>query len=179
VDRGEFTLKPLLRMRSYIRLARDFEAAEARTIKGPAVDRAIRCLKEFKRISEAFDPSYLPGGGHRSRERGGNRDDVIRTNPAETNLPVRLLSGEEEAKADGSGGQPIRGCGEQASFVIFDLGGGSTEFLLAGQAKPHGPIGPSGSGPSDREIPGFRPAPRRRVGRAKARVIELLEQGWR
>jgi exopolyphosphatase / guanosine-5'-triphosphate,3'-diphosphate pyrophosphatase len=168
-------LKPLLRMRSYIRLARDFEAAEARTIKEPAVERAIRCLKEFGRISEAFDPAYIQAVATGVVREAANRDDVIRVCRQETNLPVRILSGEEEARLTGLGVSRSVDVGNRP-FVIFDLGGGSTEFLLAGLQSPMALSVPLGAALLTERYLVSDPPLEEDVGRAKARVIKLLEQ---
>ena len=42
-------LKPLLRKRAYIRLAKDFEVTEARRIKPDAIERTLRVLGDFVR----------------------------------------------------------------------------------------------------------------------------------
>ena len=170
-----FILKPLLRRRSYIRLARDFEAGEARTIKGPAVDRALRCLKDFRRISEAFDLSYIQVVATGVVREAANRDDVIRIFRQETNLPVRLLTGEEEARLTGLGVSRSVDVGNRP-FITFDLGGGSTEFLMAGRQSPRALSVPLGAALLTERYLVSDPPLEEEVGRAKARVIELLEQ---
>jgi exopolyphosphatase / guanosine-5'-triphosphate,3'-diphosphate pyrophosphatase len=172
----EFTLKPLLRKRSYVLLGKDFEAAEAHTIKGPAVDRAILCLKEFKRISEVFDPSYLQAVATGVLREAANRDDVIRLIREETNLSVRLLSGEEEAKLSGLGVSHSLGLGSSSS-VIFDLGGGSTEFLIAGRQSSTALSLPLGAALLTERYLVSDPPLEEELGRAKAGVMKLLKQG--
>jgi exopolyphosphatase / guanosine-5'-triphosphate,3'-diphosphate pyrophosphatase len=168
-------LKPLLRRRSYIRLAQDFLAEEALTLKGPAVERAIRCLKEFKRISEAFDLSYFQVVATGVVREAVNREDVIRMFRQAANLPVRLLSGEEEARLTGLGVSHSVDVGNRP-FITFDLGGGSTEFLLAGRQRPRALSVPLGAALLTERYLVSDPPLEEELHRAKARVIELLEQ---
>lgn len=168
-------LKPLLRRRSYIRLAQDFEASEALTLKGPAVERAIRCLKEFKRISEAFDLTYFQVVATGVVREAVNREDVIRMFRQAANLPVRLLSGEEEARLTGLGVSRSVDVGNRP-FITFDLGGGSTEFLVAGRQSPRALSVPLGAALLTERYLVSDPPLEEEIGRAKARVIELLAQ---
>lgn len=169
------TLKPLLRRRSYIRLARDFEAAEACTIKAPALDRAVRCLKEFRRITEAFDPCHIQAVATGVVREAANREEVIRLFQQETNLPVRWLSGQEEARLTALGVSRFVEFGNEP-FLMFDLGGGSAEFLLAGRKRPRALSVPLGAAVLTERYLVSDPPLEDEVGRAKARVVELLEQ---
>jgi exopolyphosphatase/guanosine-5'-triphosphate,3'-diphosphate pyrophosphatase len=52
----------------------------------------------------------------------------------ETGVPVRVVSGEDEARLTVLG--IVRGFGlQQGSFLAFDIGGGSTEYVLARDAR--------------------------------------------
>jgi len=168
-------LKPLLRRRTYVRLARDFEAAEARTIKEPALDRTVRCLKEFRRICESFDLSFMQVVATGVVREALNREDVIRRIRQETDLPVRLLSGEEEAGLTALGISRAMELGDNP-FVAFDLGGGSTEFFVAGRQSPRVLSIPLGAAVLTERYLVSDPPLEEEVGRARARVKELLMQ---
>jgi exopolyphosphatase / guanosine-5'-triphosphate,3'-diphosphate pyrophosphatase len=170
------TLEPLFRKRSYILLSKDFEAAEALTIKGPAVDRAVLCLKEFKRASEAFDLSYFQVVATGVLREAANRHDILRILREETNLPVRLLSGEEEAILSGLGVSRSLVLGKRP-FAVFDLGGGSTEFLLAGTGRTRALSIPVGAALLSEKYFLSDPPLEEEIGRAGSRVIELLSRG--
>jgi exopolyphosphatase / guanosine-5'-triphosphate,3'-diphosphate pyrophosphatase len=172
----EATLKPLLRKRSYILLGKDFEAAEARTIKGPAVDRAVLCLKDFKGIGEVFEPSYFQAVATGVLREAGNRNEVLRIFREETKLPVRLLSGEEEARLSGLGVSQSLDLGSRP-FVSFDLGGGSTEFLIAGRQTRRALSVPLGAALLTEKYLFSDPPLHEEIGCAKAGVIELLKKG--
>lgn len=172
----EFTLKPLLRKRSYVLLGKDFEAVEAQTIKQPALDRAILCLKEFKRISEVFDPSDLQVVATGVLREAVNREEVIRTLREETNLSVKLLSGEEEATLSGLGVGKSLGLANRP-FLVFDLGGGSTEFFFAGKQSAMALSLPLGAALLSQRYLVSDPPHEEELRCAEAGVVELLRRG--
>jgi exopolyphosphatase / guanosine-5'-triphosphate,3'-diphosphate pyrophosphatase len=170
-----FMLRPLVRRRSYVRLAQDFEAPEARTIKAPALDRAVRCLKEFSRICEAYDLSFIRVVATGVLRDAVNRDEIIRRIGLETNLPVELLSGEEEARLTGLGiTRSIKL--EAQPFITFDLGGGSTEFLLVGRESLKALSVPLGAALLTERYLVSDPPSEEELGRATTRVTEILGQ---
>jgi exopolyphosphatase/guanosine-5'-triphosphate,3'-diphosphate pyrophosphatase len=58
----------------------------------------------------------------------------VATLEQETGVPVRVVSGEDEARLTVLG--IVRGLGlQQGSFLAFDIGGGSTEYVLARNAQ--------------------------------------------
>lgn len=171
----EAFLTPLLRRRVYIRLARDFEAPPARTIKEAAVERATRCLEEFKRIIEGFALSYVQVVATGIVREAANRDEVMDRFRQRTNLPVRLLSGEEEARLTGIGVCQSVDMGGNP-FIAFDLGGGSTEFLLVGTQSPRAVSVPLGAALLTERYLVADPPRDEEMGRAKARVLEALRQ---
>jgi exopolyphosphatase/guanosine-5'-triphosphate,3'-diphosphate pyrophosphatase len=122
--------RPILRKRVYIRLADDFENG---LIKREAVDRALKALEDFASTSQRLGVDIIRAVSTGVVRKAGNRDrflDVIRER---TGIRVAVISGEKEARLTGKGvfhalnvhGRP---------FVIFDLGGGTTEFVF-GQAQ--------------------------------------------
>ena len=169
------TLKPLLRRRTYVRLARDFEGPEARTIKEPALDRTIRCLQEFRRIAEAFDLSFIQVAATGVVREALNREEVIRRIRQETDLPVRVLSGEEEAGLTVLGISRAVELGDNP-FVAFDLGGGSTEFFLAGRKSSRVLSVPLGAAVLTERYLVSDPPLEEEMGRAREWVKELLAQ---
>jgi exopolyphosphatase/guanosine-5'-triphosphate,3'-diphosphate pyrophosphatase len=174
IGEGSF-LKPLLRKRAYIRLAQNFGAPEAKTIKADAVDRAIRSLKGFKELSGAFALSWIQVVATGVVREAINRDDFVRRLQQTTHMPVRVLSGEEEARLTGLGvsrSLDVRG----KPFVAFDLGGGSTEFLFAGTAKPEGLSVALGAALLTRKFLTSDPPREEEIARTKAKVAEVLER---
>src|SRR5207244_13106501 len=59
-----------------------------------------------------------------------NRDDLTTAITAETGLPVRVLTGSEEAHLDFIGATKRLGAPVEGSIVVVDVGGGSTELAI-------------------------------------------------
>jgi exopolyphosphatase / guanosine-5'-triphosphate,3'-diphosphate pyrophosphatase len=171
----ESFLKPLLRKRVYIRLAQDFDAPEERTIKADAVDRAIRSLKDFKELSSAFALSWFQVVATGVVREAVNRDDFIGLLQRTTHMPVRVLSGEEEARLTGLGvsqSLDVRG----KPFLVFDLGGGSTEFLSVVTAKPEALSVALGAALLTRKFLTSDPPREEEITRTSVKVAEVLER---
>jgi exopolyphosphatase/guanosine-5'-triphosphate,3'-diphosphate pyrophosphatase len=171
----ESFLKPLLRKRAYIRLAHDFDAPEERTIKADAVDRAVRSLKSFTELSRAFAISWIQVVATGVVREAVNRDDFVGLLQRTTHMPVRVLSGEEEARLTGLGvsrSLDIR----SRSFLVFDLGGGSTEFLSAGKAEPEALSVPLGAALLTRKFLTSDPPRQEEITRTSVEVAEVLER---
>jgi exopolyphosphatase/guanosine-5'-triphosphate,3'-diphosphate pyrophosphatase len=171
----ESFLKPLLRERAYIRLAQDFEAPEELTIKADAVGRAVRSLKGFKERSRAFALSWIQAVATGVVREAVNRDDFVRCLQKTTGIPVRVLSGKEEARLTGLGvSQSLDVRGEP--FVAFDLGGGSTEFLFSGTARPEALSVALGAALLTGKFLASDPPREEEITRARAKVTEVVER---
>jgi exopolyphosphatase/guanosine-5'-triphosphate,3'-diphosphate pyrophosphatase len=128
-EKGESdnTLRPVLRKRAITRLGEDFNRGEIGTIKPKPMSRSIAVLKEFFDTASRFgvpSPTVIATGVVR---KAANRDSLIALIAERLDHSVRIISGEEEAELTCRGvlsslnhiGGPL---------IIFDLGGGSTEF---------------------------------------------------
>jgi exopolyphosphatase/guanosine-5'-triphosphate,3'-diphosphate pyrophosphatase len=125
----EGRLESVLRKRNYVRLAQDFESPPRRTLKQAGIDRALKSLEEFRSDIQNC-------GAERSRtiatgvvRAAGNRNHFIDLVRERTGIRVEVISGAEEARLTGLGIQYALKLGGRP-FIAFDLGGGSTEFLL-------------------------------------------------
>jgi len=122
-------LENLLRKRAYIRLAQDFESPQSRTLKQAGIERALRALGEFQSDIEEYDAKRtraIATGVVRAAE---NRDLFLDLVREKTGIQVEVISGEEEAGLSGLGIRHALDLGGRP-FTAFDLGGGTTEFLL-------------------------------------------------
>jgi exopolyphosphatase/guanosine-5'-triphosphate,3'-diphosphate pyrophosphatase len=128
-------LRSLLRKRAYIRLAQDFEEPQSGILKQAGIERALNSLSEFKAETErhqARRTRTVATGVVRAAANRVSFIDVVRKN---TGLEVEVISGEKEARLTGLGIRYGLDLGDRP-FIAFDLGGGSTEFLLV---PKHGP----------------------------------------
>ncbi len=123
-------LKPVLRRRAITRLGEDFNREEIGTIKPGPMLRSIGALKDLFGIASecgVSSPIVIATGVVR---KAANRDDFIAMIAERLGHTVKIVSGQEEADLTVRGvlsslnhrGEPL---------VIFDLGGGSTEFVWA------------------------------------------------
>lgn len=124
-------LRPLVRKRVYTRLAEGFDDQGRKTIKQEAIDRTLNALQDFASITKKFNvdsPFAVSTGVVR---KAVNKDRFLNRIYDHTGINVKVISGEEEAHLTKKGvlhSLNIRG----GPFMIFDLGGGSTEFIFGG-----------------------------------------------
>ena len=121
----------LFRNRAYIRLAEDFEEG---FIEQAAMDRALKALEDFLSTARRYNVDTIRAVCTGVVREASNKDRFLAMIREGTGIQVRLLSGEEEARLTGKGvchGLNMKG----RPFVIFDLGGGTTEFLFGQNEK--------------------------------------------
>ena len=122
-------LVPIRAERRVTRLAQDFENADTVTVE--AQNRNISALKEYISIMREFQVSNIGCGATGVVRRAGNSEAVLGRIASETGIECRILSEETEALLSAKGilsALPEIGNG----VLTFDIGGGSTEFVLTG-----------------------------------------------
>jgi exopolyphosphatase/guanosine-5'-triphosphate,3'-diphosphate pyrophosphatase len=122
-------LKPLIRRRAYIRLAKNFEIGGTKSIQPEAIERTLRALDDFVRIAKELKVKEILAVATGVVREADNQDRFLRAIESEIGIRVRVISGEEEASLTGQGVLNALNLGGQSS-IIFDLGGGTTEFLI-------------------------------------------------
>ena len=125
-DYGVF--EPLMRKRSYIYLAGDFDPV-LKQISTQASSRAVTVLKEFSRIIEDWQVKRVVAVATGVVRKAENRNGFLKEIFEETGLRVSAISGEKEARLTSKGALGALGV-KNPPFFVFDLGGGTTEFLL-------------------------------------------------
>ncbi|MBW1703884.1 MAG: hypothetical protein JRJ86_01805 [Deltaproteobacteria bacterium] len=121
-------LRPLIRKRGYIRLSEGFDRSGKRIIQPDAIDRTLNVLKGFSHSLETFDVGSVNAVATGLFREAVNRDEFLDRIYERTGIRVRTITGDEEGLLTGKGvlnALNIR----KGPFLIFDLGGGSTEFL--------------------------------------------------
>jgi exopolyphosphatase/guanosine-5'-triphosphate,3'-diphosphate pyrophosphatase len=127
-------LIPILRKRAITRLGEDFNRNRSSTLKPGPMARSIAVFKEFLGIANRFgvvSPIAVATGVIREAT---NRDTFIALTAEQLGCEIAVISGYEEAR--------LTEMGVLSSFTprpqsvcIFDLGGGSTEFILSDENK--------------------------------------------
>ena len=131
---------PLTTVERLMRITRLGQGVDkAKGLDDAAIDRTVAVLREYR---EVMDRLAVPAGRVRMTATSAARDAANRDrffDAAEAAVGVRpeLLSGDDEARLSFLGAtsdlDPAQG-----PFLVFDLGGGSTEFV-------YGTTGPEGS----------------------------------
>ena len=125
-------LRPLFRKRAYIRLAAGFDYSGKKIIQSNAIDRTLEVLEDFSFCIRKFSPHSVNAVATGVVRQAANRNEFLSRICQHTGIRVRAITGNEEARLTMKG--VFHGLGIKASpFFIFDLGGGSTEFLLGGE----------------------------------------------
>ncbi len=128
-------LSPIFNIRRVTRLAQGFQ--DSNIISDPAQDRNISALNEFTQILRHYEVQRVACGATGVVRRAGNSQAVVRRIKEETGIGVEILSEEKEAFLSAKGMLSFLPK-TQMDIVSFDIGGGSTEFLLvtAKDGKP-------------------------------------------
>ena len=127
--------RPLFRDRTHIRLGGDFDYSGAKSIHPDAISRTVKALKDFSQYMEDFDVHRALAVATGVVREASNRELFLGSLHENTGFEVRPIGGDEEAHLTGKGVLHALGV-QEGPFVIFDLGGGSTEFFFGGSHTP-------------------------------------------
>jgi len=122
-------LQSLVRNRAYIRLGMGFNYSEGKTIQIEAVHRTIEVLKDFLGVIEEFNLHSIVAIATGVVREAANKEEFLNRIYDQTGISVRPITGDREAVLTGKGVMHALNV-EDGPLLIFDLGGGSTEFLL-------------------------------------------------
>jgi exopolyphosphatase/guanosine-5'-triphosphate,3'-diphosphate pyrophosphatase len=131
---SENTLKPILRKRVITRLGKNFNKKEVRIIEPEPMSRSISVLRDFFDIARQLDiPSPIVVATGVVRE-ARNRNNFIALIDKKLGHTVKVITGEEESCLICKGVLSSLGR-RREPLVIFDCGGGSTEFIWTNNKK--------------------------------------------
>ncbi len=125
IDGGE--LVPVCNERRVTRLARNFRNGE---LAPPAVDRTLEALSDYRSLLDRHKVGRIACGATGVARRALNSADLIPKIAGETGISISVLSEQEEAFFSAKGMLSVLP-EKEGDFLFFDVGGGSTEFLLA------------------------------------------------
>ena len=91
------------------------------------MERSLRSLKAFVHMAEAMDVDTIKAVATAAVRLAKNGDIFIKTVKEQTGLDLECIAGEEEARLGFLGVINTIGLKD---FIIFDLGGASTEVTL-------------------------------------------------
>jgi exopolyphosphatase/guanosine-5'-triphosphate,3'-diphosphate pyrophosphatase len=124
---GAGGLVPVERLMRITRLGQGVDVA--RRLAPEAIERTVTVLREFRTVMDRLDVSSVRITATSAARDAGNRDELFDAAEAVVGARPELLTGLEE------GGLSFRGATggldpADGPFLVFDLGGGSTEFAL-------------------------------------------------
>ena len=130
-DSGRFDI--ITREKETVRLGRG--SGEMSELAADAIERGIAALRRFRQVADGENARITAVATSAVRE-ATNKDDFIRRARDEAGIDVQVISGAEEARLIHLGvlqAVPIY----DRQHLVVDIGGGSTEFILAkaGQTK--------------------------------------------
>lgn len=103
---------------------------EQGSITPDAMDRGMQALATLKQQATAHGAERLAGFGTSMLRNARNGDAFVQKALAELHIPITIIDGEEEAALIIDGVRQAVSL-EDAPALIMDIGGGSTEFILA------------------------------------------------
>lgn len=110
------------------RLGEELQAAGF--LKLEAMERTARALKDFMTLVKGEGVAQVAAVGTMCLRTAKNADDFLQKVKDECGLSIEVIPGEEEARLVFLAVKSRIGLSE-GRFVIFDVGGGSTEFVFA------------------------------------------------
>lgn len=121
---GRTTLERLMRI---TRLGQGVDAT--RRLDPTAIDRTVTVLREYREVMDRFGVEKVRLSATSAARDAANRDEFFAAAEAAVGVVPELLSGEEEGRLSFLGAtadlDPVDG-----PFLVFDIGGGSTEFTF-------------------------------------------------
>ena len=127
VEKSSLGIRPIFRDREIVRLGRGFSPTQC--LSSQAMDHSLTVLIRFRNKTVEEGVGRIRAGGTGVLRTAENREIFGERVKKETGLAIEIISGEEEALIMAKGVlaqfSQING-----SSVIFDLCGGSTEFVF-------------------------------------------------
>ena len=117
------------RSRCYIRLGEGWDTASKGILCSDAIDRTLKAIESFQAIISKYSLDYVKAVATGVVREALNRDQFLETVFEKTGIMIQILNGEEEALLSAKGVTNALGLTE-GPILIFDLGGGSTEFFV-------------------------------------------------
>src|SRR5262249_40802811 len=117
-----------------VRLGRS--AARDQRLSTSAMQRAVDCLKRFRRIAEFHGAQELIAVATSAVREASNRDQFLSRAADETGIDIQMLSGIEEARliALAVSVRYKQRSGQHA--LVIDIGGGSAELAVMKKGEP-------------------------------------------
>jgi len=127
------SLSPLLTKRAITRLGEGF--SQQGLIQPSAINRSMAVLHDFARIIDHYQVDTVCAVATSVVREAANGEAFIQQVYDKTGIPVKTLNGFEEARLSLKGVLSVLEH-RTAPALVFDIGGGSTELILAKDTRP-------------------------------------------
>ncbi|MEX0664942.1 MAG: Ppx/GppA phosphatase family protein [Acidimicrobiia bacterium] len=124
---------PIDRRMRITRLGRGVDATRA--LAPDAIDRTLDVLREYRGVIDDLGAARVRATATSAARDATNRDDFFAAATEALGVRPELLSGEDEAQLSFLGA--TAGLDAPAPYLVVDIGGGSTEFVV-GTQEPEG-----------------------------------------
>ncbi|MDX8392635.1 MAG: Ppx/GppA phosphatase family protein [Mariprofundaceae bacterium] len=101
-----------------------------------AMNRAVFAMQEFSTMIRAhgLTPEAIFATATAAMREAENGSELCQRIRAETGIDVRIIDGDTEANLSLAGAAAVLDSEKRADMLLFDIGGGSTEFVRARQS---------------------------------------------
>lgn len=173
------SLTPLLRRRVYTRAAAGLipTGNGGTRLSEEAVGRILDALEDFKDCAEKSRVGEIYAVATGVLRGASNRGAFVRRIRERTGIETRILSGDEEARLTAMGALHALNLSRDAC-IVFDLGGGSTEFFWEGPEGPRTLSLPLGAALLTRRYPGCERPGEKAVHSLRRHVRRILHQAF-
>ncbi len=117
-----------------VRLGRS--AARDERLSAAAMERAIECLRRFRRMAQSHGAKQLIAVATSAVREAANRDEFIARAAEEAGVHIETLSGIEEARLIALAVSARHKQTSRQRALVIDIGGGSTELAVMKNGEP-------------------------------------------
>ena len=116
-----------------MRITRLGEGVDAtRRLAPAAIERVAACLRTYREVIDRCGATEVRAVATSAARDAANREDLVAAVEAALGVPADVIPGEEEAELSFLGA--TAGLDAPAPFLVVDIGGGSTEFVVGTDA---------------------------------------------
>jgi exopolyphosphatase/guanosine-5'-triphosphate,3'-diphosphate pyrophosphatase len=104
-----------------------------RNLSSAAMNRVVEALREYRKLTSPYQPEVEVVCGTSAVRDAGNREEFVRLVKEQTGYDVEVMSGDDEALWAYRGA--LSGLAGIRKATVVDVGGGSTEITVGGDAR--------------------------------------------
>ena len=126
-------IRPVQKLAEKVMLASGLN--DANELDEKAFQRGLDCLRRFADCLEGIDPKFVRCVGTNTLRQATNGHEFLRQARSILECPIDVVAGREEARLIYLGVSHSL-ASQQGNRLVFDIGGGSTEFIIGRNFEP-------------------------------------------